>query len=103
MRHAGIRVKLFLLILSATILLGGGAYGYITRFTREQAEAMAHLGHWEIDVATWTSSGSAEYWKIYDGFEGGPLKRSANEDLTRIHPEDRPAIDSFIHCCCSCC
>ena len=62
----------------------------------EQAEAMAHLGHWEIDVASWTSTGSAEYWKIYDGFEGGPLKRSADEDLVRIHPEDRPQIEAIL-------
>jgi PAS domain S-box-containing protein len=62
----------------------------------EQAEAMANLGHFEIDVTTWTTTGSAEYWKIYDGREGGPLQRSADDDFVRIHPEDRIGLEAAL-------
>jgi len=60
----------------------------------DHAESIANLGHWEIDVATGTITGSPAYWKIYDGVAGGPLKRRAFDGHAPIHSEDLPRLRS---------
>lgn len=52
-----------------------------------QAQAMAHIGHWEIDFASNTSLWSDEAYRIY-GIEPGDHKISMEEWFSYIHPDD---------------
>jgi PAS domain S-box-containing protein len=54
----------------------------------ERAEAAAHIGNWEWDAAGDLVYGSAEFWRILDGCDGGPQERTMNEVLSRMHPDD---------------
>lgn len=62
----------------------------------EEAEAIAHLGHWEIDPHGGFITGSKEHWRIYDGTDGGPQQRTFAEVLECIHPDDRPRVAALI-------
>ncbi len=62
----------------------------------EQAEELAHVGHWETDVAAGTVTGSVEYWRIHDGVAGGPLTRTIDQAVRAVHPDDRPAREAAL-------
>lgn len=52
-----------------------------------QAQAIAHLGNWEVNFATNTSKWSDEAYRIY-GLEPGDHGLSVEEWMSFIHPED---------------
>ena len=58
----------------------------------KEAEAMAHLGHWDLDLTT-----NSLYWsdEIYRIFEIDPDKFGASYEsfLETIHPEDRELVN----------
>lgn len=53
-----------------------------------KAEEVAHLGCWEMDIATGQSKWSDEFYRIC-GLEPGSVKASAEEGFKLIHPDDR--------------
>jgi PAS domain S-box-containing protein len=54
-----------------------------------RAEAAAHLGSWEWNVADDLVYGSAEFWRLVDGRDGGgPDERPMREILAAMHPDD---------------
>ncbi|RMF04689.1 MAG: PAS domain S-box protein [Chloroflexi bacterium] len=57
-----------------------------TRFAR--AEAVAHIGSWEIDIATGKSIWSDEFYRIF-GLEPGQIVPSTDTGMQYIHPDDR--------------
>ncbi len=54
----------------------------------QEAQRIAHLGHWDLDAATGTMTWSPEMFRIFglDPQQGVP---SMKEHLAQIHPEDR--------------
>ncbi|XOF32376.1 MAG: PAS domain-containing protein [Candidatus Electrothrix sp. YB6] len=53
-----------------------------------KAEEVAHLGSWEMDIATGESRWSDEFYRIC-GLEPGSVSPSAEVGLKLIHPDDR--------------
>ena len=54
----------------------------------QQAERMAHLGSWEMDIASGKSRWSDEFFRIC-GYEPGAFEPSAEIGLQLVHPDDR--------------
>ncbi|MCI5144233.1 MAG: PAS domain S-box protein [Candidatus Electrothrix sp. AR3] len=62
-----------------------------------KAEEMAHLGSWEMDIATGKSRWSAEFYRIC-GLQPGTIEPSAEEGFKLIHPDDRQrAAETVTH------
>ena len=59
------------------------------------AQAVAHLGHWEMDVDTREVQWSDETYRIF-GFEPEGIRPSYDLFLQAIHPEDRERVASQI-------
>lgn len=59
------------------------------------AQAVAHLGHWEMDVETREVHWSDETYRIF-GFEPKGIRPSYDLFLQAIHPEDRERVASQI-------
>jgi len=53
-----------------------------------RAEAISHLGSWEMDIASGKCIWSDEYFRIC-GFEPGAFEPIAERELEIIHPDDR--------------
>ncbi len=53
-----------------------------------KAERIAHLGSWEMDIATGQSTWSDEFFRIC-GFEPGAFEPTAELGMQLIHPDDR--------------
>lgn len=62
----------------------------------KMAQAMAHLGHWELDVKTGDIRWSEETGRIL-GYEPENLSQSYDTFFQAIHPEDRSRVESEIH------
>ncbi len=60
------------------------------------AQAMAHLGHWELDVDTRDIHWSDETYRIL-GYEPEKTAPSYAAFLQRIHPEDRARVEQHIN------
>ena len=59
----------------------------------ERAEAAAQIGSWEWNADQDLVYGSAGFWRIIDGREGGgPSQRPMSEVLSRMHPEDEAIV-----------
>jgi PAS domain S-box-containing protein len=56
-----------------------------------EAQRIAHIGSWELDFATDRVTWSDEGWRIF-GLEPGHTPWSHEENLARIHPEDRTRV-----------
>ncbi|GET38650.1 PAS domain S-box protein [Microseira wollei] len=54
----------------------------------QQAQRIAHIGSWEYDVATETTTWSEELYRIH-GLEPSKIAPQAGELINYIHPEDR--------------
>jgi PAS domain S-box-containing protein len=54
----------------------------------KRAERIAHVGHWEMDIATGNSIWSDEFFRIC-GFEPGTFEPTAEKGFQIIHPDDR--------------
>lgn len=61
----------------------------------KMAQAMAHLGHWELDVGTGDTRWSDETYRIL-GYEPAKLAPSYDTFLQAIHAEDRARVTSSI-------
>jgi len=59
-----------------------------------EAEKIAHLGHWELDIASLKATWSAEVYAILDR-EPGPEVGLAFLS-TAVHPADRPALEASL-------
>lgn len=53
----------------------------------KHAQAIAHVGHWEVDLTAWKSFWSDEAFRIY-GIEPGTAEASYELFLKSIHPDD---------------
>ncbi len=60
-----------------------------------KAEEIAHLGSWEMDVATGKSVWSDEFFRIC-GLEPGTLEPTADLGMQIIHPDDREAAAEVV-------
>jgi|GEM_PF-595819 len=58
-----------------------------------RAQKIAHLGSWELDVATDQLSWSNEVYRIF-GLQPGEFGASYEAFLEAVHPEDREAVDT---------
>lgn len=54
----------------------------------KEAERVAHLGSWKMDLATGKSAWSDEFFRIC-GYEPGSIEPTAEVGFTVIHPDDR--------------
>lgn len=54
-----------------------------------EAERIAHLGSWELDIPTGRCYWSDEFFRIC-GFEPGSLQPSIGRGMKVIHPDDVP-------------
>lgn len=62
----------------------------------ERAEAAVHLGSWEWKPDGDRVYGSAEFWRILDGRDGGgPVERSVDECIALLHVGDIPRALAF--------
>ena len=61
----------------------------------EEAQAVAHVGSWEWDVATDTVLWSGELYKIY-GLDPPTFRPSYAAFLDRVHPDDRALVEGSI-------
>jgi PAS domain S-box-containing protein len=61
----------------------------------EEAQAIAHLGSWDWDLATNKVSGSEELFRIF-GVDPTTFNPDFDNFIARIHPEDRPVLQEAI-------
>jgi PAS domain S-box-containing protein len=66
----------------------------LTAARLSEAQALAHIGSWELDLATGTVTWSDELYRIF----GIPriVGMSSRAFLERVHPEDRPRIEEML-------
>jgi PAS domain S-box-containing protein len=60
----------------------------------EEAEAVAHVGSWEWDVATNDLTWTAELYRLF-GVTPETYTPTYNTSLDRVHPADRHDVDAF--------
>jgi signal transduction histidine kinase len=53
----------------------------------DEAQALAHLGSWRVDLATGAMQASDEMYRLYDIEPGTPITR--DDLVARVHPDDR--------------
>ena len=56
-----------------------------------EAEALVHLGSWELDVRTGMAAWSDEEYRLL-GYQPGAVRPSYQKFLDAVHPEDRAAM-----------
>ena len=61
----------------------------------EEAQRIAHIGHWEWDVASGAARWTAETFKAF-GYEPGSVEPSAMLFLQHVHPDDVQALTDAI-------
>lgn len=61
------------------------------------AQAVAHLGHWEMDTRTGQVTWSDEIYRIF-GYEPNGIAASYEAFLNVIHPDDRERVAGQIDC-----
>ncbi len=65
-----------------------------SRDLHRQAQRLAKLGHWELQIDSYSISGSEELYRIFEIDKVKPLQW--NSFLNGVHPEDRAIVeDSF--------
>ena len=60
-----------------------------------EAQRIAHLGHWDLDLQTGKGKWSDESYRIF-GFEPGSFEPTFNKFIDSVHPEDRKAIEAYL-------
>ncbi len=58
-----------------------------------EAEEMALLGHWELDLSTYTLYWSDEIYRIFD-LDKGEFGATYEAFLNTVHPDDRELVDN---------
>ncbi len=66
-----------------------------TRQALLEAQRIAHLGHWELDLQTGKGTWSDESYRIF-GFEPGAFEPTFNKFIESVHPGDRKAVEAYI-------
>ncbi len=61
----------------------------------DEAQHMAHLGNWDLDLTTNTDRWSDETFRLL-GFEPQTVAPSYELFLARVHPDDRPRVSEAI-------
>lgn len=61
----------------------------------EDAQAIAHIGSWEWDIAENRVTWSDELYRIY-GLEPGESEASYEEFITHVHPDDRQLVNEAV-------
>ncbi len=56
-----------------------------------QAQAIAHLGSWDLDLATGQATWSDEEYRLL-GYAPGEVTASAEAFMAHVHPDDRAAV-----------
>ncbi|MDH4230255.1 MAG: diguanylate cyclase [Nitrospirota bacterium] len=64
----------------------------------EQAQRIAHLGHWDWNLASGDLTWSGEVFRIF-GYRVGEVTPSYSLFLERIHPDDREAVQRAVDQC----
>lgn len=57
----------------------------------EEAQAIAHLGSWDLDLGTGKANWSREEYRLL-GYEPGAVEAGAEHFLARVHPDDRERV-----------
>jgi PAS domain S-box-containing protein len=57
----------------------------------EEAQRLAHLGSWDLDLASDKISGSAEFFRLFDAVPEEILRYA--QFAERLHPDDRERVD----------
>ena len=60
-----------------------------------QAQRMAHLGNWSLDLADWTMTWSAETWRIF-ALEPSAQRVPFQHFLQQVHEEDRLRVEQAL-------
>lgn len=60
-----------------------------------EAQAVAHVGSWEIDLGTQTELWSDEIYSLY-GFRKGEIAAGRDSFIRRIHPDDLEHVNSAL-------
>lgn len=97
-----------MLFYSAALLVIAMVSEFVTRLIEEQrkkaikqsqslekAQAMAHLGNWEWDIAADKVSWSKELYRIF-GLSPGQRSATYKSYLEYVHPDDRQRVDQII-------
>ncbi|MEP6884804.1 MAG: EAL domain-containing protein [Gammaproteobacteria bacterium] len=58
----------------------------------EEAQAIAHVGHWEFDETTNSFTASKEAYRIY-GFDPATIRATWDMVIARVHTDDRAMVD----------
>lgn len=61
-----------------------------------EAQRIAHLGNWEMDLQTGTGKWSDESFRIF-GFEPGAIEPTFNNFMELVHTDDRKIIEAYYH------
>ncbi|MBX3082625.1 MAG: PAS domain S-box protein [Anaerolineae bacterium] len=61
-----------------------------------EAQRIARLGNWELDILTQTPIWSSETWRILGYEQPGEVPPSIEEQFVRIHPDDVVRLRSFM-------
>ena len=56
-----------------------------------EAQQIAHLGNWELDLATWQATWSDEEYRLL-GYRPGEVDASAEKFMQAVHPDDRERV-----------
>ncbi len=59
-----------------------------------EAQRIAHLGHWDLDLQTGMGKWSDESYRIF-GFEPGAFEPTFNKFINSVHPEDRKTVQAY--------
>ena len=59
-----------------------------------EAQRIAHLGHWELDLQTGKGKWSDESYRIF-GFEPGAFEPTFIKFIDSVHPTDRKVVESY--------
>jgi PAS domain S-box-containing protein len=59
-----------------------------------EAQRIAHLGNWDLDLQTGKCKWSDESYRIF-GFEPGTFEPTFIKFLESVHPEDRKAVEAY--------
>lgn len=60
-----------------------------------EAQRIAHLGSWDLDLQTGKGNWSDESYRIF-GFEPGAFEPTFNIFIASVHPEDRKTVGAYL-------
>lgn len=76
---------------SVQLLLSGADVLRERESQLSEAQWIAHIGSWELDIETQQLTWSDEHYRLF-GLEPGAIKLSYGDGISRIHPDDRDGV-----------